>query len=392
MKDSGKPRILIFIDWFEPGFRAGGMLRSMMNMVERLHEHYDFFIVTRDREYLSNLPFQGVNADCWTDLMPDVKVWYARKGSSSPWLWMRLIRQIRPDTIYINGMFSFWFSVLPLLIARIWRRSRIVSAPSGMLGKEALKIKFWKKRPFLFLMKGLNIYRDVIWHAASDFEKAEVENILPGQGPIIVAPLLTNEKSFDFDCVDVPDKEPNFLKMCYISRITRKKNLLFALVVLAKTSSSFKVEMNVFGPVDDPAYWEKCKKAISELPDNVSVQYKGEIPHTEIHKQLRTHHALFLPTKHENYGFIIQESLMAGRPVIISDATPWRNLVNEKAGWDISLTNGGAFVRVISSLAAHSQQKYEEYCKGAARLGMRLEDREGLIEKYREVLGGDKMS
>lgn len=388
MTGSGKPRILIFIDWFEPGYRAGGMLRSMMNMVERLKADYDFYIITRNREYLTNEPFPGVKPDCWTGLMPGVKVWYASKGNISPWWWMQLMRQIRPDTIYINGLFSFWFSVLPLFLSKIWRRSRIVIAPSGMLGEGALKIKRWKKRPFLFLMKRIHVYRHVIWHAASGFEKKEVENVLPGCGKIIAAPLFSMDKTLaPCDVVDMADKKTGFLKLCYISRITRKKNLLFALSVLREISPSVNIEMTVTGPVDDDAYWEKCKKAIAELPGNVSVKYGGEIPHSEIQKQLRAHHALFFPTKHENYGFIIQECLMAGRPVIISDATPWRNLHIEKAGWDISLTNEDEFVRVISFLAAQSQEQYKEYCAGAAKLGMRLTEQAGVMERYRKVLG-----
>ncbi|MBI9061941.1 MAG: hypothetical protein JEZ14_08115 [Marinilabiliaceae bacterium] len=46
-----KKKILIFIDWFLPGYKAGGPVRSMANMVEYLMEEYDFFIVTRNTDY-----------------------------------------------------------------------------------------------------------------------------------------------------------------------------------------------------------------------------------------------------------------------------------------------------------------------------------------------------
>ena len=35
---------------------------------------------------------------------------------------------------------------------------------------------------------------------------------------------------------------------------------------------------------------------------------------------------LILPTKGENFGHVIAESLSASLPVIISQNTPWRNL------------------------------------------------------------------
>ena len=40
---------------------------------------------------------------------------------------------------------------------------------------------------------------------------------------------------------------------------------------------------------------------------------------------------MFLPSKGENFGHIIMESLAASTPVIISDLTPWKDLENARA-------------------------------------------------------------
>ena len=52
-----KIRILIFIDWFLPAYKAGGPIRSIANLVDNLHADFDFYIVTGDRDLGDKNPF-----------------------------------------------------------------------------------------------------------------------------------------------------------------------------------------------------------------------------------------------------------------------------------------------------------------------------------------------
>ena len=62
MKDnSGKPVVMIFIDWYLPGSNAGGPVRTAVNMVERLRDNFDFRIVTRDTDLKETLPYPGID-------------------------------------------------------------------------------------------------------------------------------------------------------------------------------------------------------------------------------------------------------------------------------------------------------------------------------------------
>ena len=47
---SEKNRILIFIDWFLPAYKAGGPIRSIANLVDHLSESFKFYIITGDRD------------------------------------------------------------------------------------------------------------------------------------------------------------------------------------------------------------------------------------------------------------------------------------------------------------------------------------------------------
>ncbi len=56
-------RILIFIEWYRPGYKAGGPVTSVSNMVNQLAGKYKFFILTRNSDYGETIPYKEVEAD-----------------------------------------------------------------------------------------------------------------------------------------------------------------------------------------------------------------------------------------------------------------------------------------------------------------------------------------
>ena len=53
-------KILIFIDWFTPGFKAGGPIKSVSNIVNSLFNEFDFYIITSDRDINETEPYQNI--------------------------------------------------------------------------------------------------------------------------------------------------------------------------------------------------------------------------------------------------------------------------------------------------------------------------------------------
>ncbi len=110
--------------------------------------------------------------------------------------------------------------------------------------------------------------------------------------------------------------------------------MIWLLEVLRSVTGN--IELDVIGPLEDEAYWRRCLAAIQQLPPAIVVRYRGEVPHDKVADELAGHHLMVLPTRHENFGHVILESLAVGRPVLISDQTPWRGLVEAGAGSGIS--------------------------------------------------------
>lgn len=383
-----KKRILVFIDWYLPGYKAGGPVRSMANMTAHLSDTLDFYIVTRNSEYGEVAPYEGIQPDRWTDLAQGVKVWYCSAGTPSVGLWKRLIKESRCEVVYINGIYSPLFSLLPLLAAKLLKFKRVIVAPRGMLGRGALEIKAFKKKAFLALVKVAGLYKGVVWHVTAESERLEVQEVIGSIATTVLLPNLA-KPAYNEVGVSTIEKVTGKLRLCYLSRVSRKKNLLYALDVISTLDPKLVVDYDIYGPIDDKVYWERCQKRIAELPNNINISYNSFVEPDQIFLMFKEYHALFLPTRHENFGHVILESFMAGRPVVISDQTPWRNLTEKQAGWDLPLADQAAFAETLTRLAAMAQDEYDKLCRGARAIGAESSGDVALLDTYKTMFTGN---
>ncbi|MCE2463815.1 MAG: glycosyltransferase, partial [Dehalococcoidia bacterium] len=140
-------------------------------------------------------------------------------------------------------------------------------------------------------------------------------------------------------------KEPGALNLVFLSRVSRMKNLAGALRMLYGLEG--KISFDIYGPLEDTAYWAECRKIIRSLPENVAVTYRGAASHEEVGRVMAEHDLFLLPTLGENFGHVIFESLAAGCPVLVSDRTPWRGLEEKGVGWNVPLDEGARFRAIL---------------------------------------------
>ncbi|MFN3875656.1 MAG: glycosyltransferase, partial [Flavobacteriales bacterium] len=136
---------------------------------------------------------------------------------------------------------------------------------------------------------------------------------------------------------------------------------------------------DLYGTVYDQAYFKRCQQAAAELPPNASVTFHGHIAHDQVARAIGEAHAVLMPSVGENFGHTMLEALVAGRPLLISDRTPWKHLEAQRAGWDLPLEEPERFEAAIRALTAMDQAEYDAWAAGAAALGKRyLADAAGL--------------
>jgi glycosyltransferase involved in cell wall biosynthesis len=167
--------------------------------------------------------------------------------------------------------------------------------------------------------------------------------------------------------------------MFFLSRISPKKNLLGTLKLLSKLPANNAVEFDIYGPIEEDAYWNECTAIIQSMPSHVKVNYKGILENSAVINIMSSYHLSVLLTFNENYGHSIVESMAAGCPVLISDQTIWKNLEEKNAGWDIELKNENKILKAIEEACNWNQEEFNTKSKGALSFAQQIfDDKEGV--------------
>lgn len=359
--------ILALNQYYLPGYKAGGPIRTLANMVERMGAEFRFKIITGDRDYGDLGPYPSARPGEW-QAVGKAEVYYLAPSQRSIRTIRQLLSSVDYDVLYLNSFFSFWYTIIPLALRRLgWvPRRPVVVAPRGEFSPGALSLKRAKKKTFIVMARAMGLYRGVLWQASSDLEVEDIRRWFGPTARIQVAPNIP-------DRVDVEEvqgrqkKEPGRLRAVFLSRIAEKKNLLWALDVLQAIQGT--IEFDIYGAITEPAYWEKCCKVISDMPANVCVRYKGVVPHEMVRSIFGVYDVFLFPTLGENFGHVIPEALSAGCPVVISDTTPWRGLEAAGVGWDLPLSDRAAFVHVLQRLVDMDEEEHARWRSRARQFG-----------------------
>src|SRR5664280_295984 len=127
-------RVLVTCATFEPGYRGGGPVRSVAQIIDSAPPDLDILLVTRDRDLGSDEPYAGLSGH-WIP-RGNAKVFYL--NTNSVFQWLCLIAELRRGRItlmYLNSLFQPQFSILPLILCvlRILPVNAVLLAPRGEL-------------------------------------------------------------------------------------------------------------------------------------------------------------------------------------------------------------------------------------------------------------------
>jgi glycosyltransferase involved in cell wall biosynthesis len=353
------PSILVFADWYLPGYKAGGLITALSNLVDFIGDTFDLYVFTRDRDLTDKNTYPDIQVNQW-QTVGKARVLYTSDLSFRHL--RRRVFEVAPDIIYLNSFFS------PLVIKTLCLRKlgllpkcAFVLAPRGEFSPGALNIKPLKKAVYRNCALRAGLHDGIVWQASSELEAEQIARVLRSavrkQPCIRVAWDLPSR-----DWLGATAKSPKKPKgeggrFLFVSRISPKKNLLFALQMLAKLKGY--VEFDIFGPIDDERYWANCQTRIKDMPDNVVVRYQGIIPRELVPSVILDYDFFLLPTQGENFGYVILEALAAGCPVILSDQTPWREVTERGAGWALPLEDRESWGRVLQQCVDVEAKDYE---------------------------------
>lgn len=437
-KKSEMKTILILCGRYIPGFKDGGPVRSIKNLTDRLGETYDFRILTLDRDHGDVCTYPNIKTNDW-NLVGKAKVWYVAPGGFTEEVVGR--KAAEADVVYVCGCFNDYAREALRLKKQGKIKARVIVAAMGLFSPGAFGIKKGKKLLYLALCKAQGLFENIEWSATDETEVAEIklrigkgakchiardlprsmeefteDDIVCGtnqaqgveSGAASVKDGCSQQKAGTAQAADCGLNRGAPLRIVFLSRISRKKNLLFAIEALAgiQTPVIFDV-YGTCGSAEDEAYLAECKERAEKVmnaSDSLAssrtqretettqkvellcdgarksvtgsqsiINFQGPVSSEQVPTIFSQHDIFLFPTLGENFGHVIFEALASGCIPIISDRTPWNDLASEGAGCVLSLEDKEGFAQAIDRYAKMSKEELFEHRLAARKYAEKYE-------------------
>ncbi|WP_421535360.1 glycosyltransferase family 4 protein [Pseudomonas marginalis] len=358
-----KLKILTFSSYYVPGYKGGGPVRTIENMVAHLDDSLEFWIVTRNHDLGDTIPYHSIQHEVW-QRQGNAYVYYLPAEKLNLLGIRKIIKSTPHDIVYLNSFFDCRFTIFPLLYRYLSRdhSTPFVLAPRGEFSSAALEIKKIKKKLYIAISQFLRLSKNLTFQASSEFEANDIEKALGiDKSEIKIAsdlPSVNSPSPASLNLHPPHQTEESSLRVIFLSRISPMKNLDFAISILAETTCS--LQFDIYGPKEDLPYWAHCEQLLSSLPDHIQYNYCGTVMPDDVREIFSAYDLFLFPTQGENYGHVIAESISAGTPVLLSDRTPWRSLEQDNLGWVLPLGAPQSFARVIDACSKTTPQEKQE--------------------------------
>jgi glycosyltransferase involved in cell wall biosynthesis len=368
-------KILIITSHYFPGYKAGGPIKSILSICSSLQNNFDITVLTSNYDLGEVVPYLGIISNQEVNI-DNYKVIYLSKINFKNI--KKNIKLIEPDIIYLNSFFSSLTQIVLLLKKFKLISSEIILAPRGELSFGALSIKPNKKKIYIKAMKLLNVYKEsIIFHSTDQIETNDIKKLFSNE--IYCIPNLISNKH---KTLTIASKKENELRIVFLSRISKKKNLLYALEILINNIYDGKIIFDIYGTLEDENYWNKCKDIISNTNKNMIVKYKGLVEPKDVSHVLSRYNVFLLPTKNENFGHAIVEAMQCGVVPIISNQTPWNDLSKFDAGFSLDLQDANSFKNAISKILNFSDNDFKKMSENVKKYINLKIDNSDLTNKY----------
>lgn len=219
------------------------------------------------------------------------------------------------DLLHLHSIFLYPTNVA----ARIARRNHVpyVLSPRGMLEKGLIKSKSSIiKNAWLALIEKKTIENASLIHLTSDRESRELDNFNYDFPDRVIIP----NGVADVHCkYDRKHSEPERFQILFLGRINWKKQI--DKIIEALKHIDFKINFIIAGN-DEEGYRSILDRLIVDLDLNsdekIQIRFIGEVNNAQKKSLYLNSDAMLLPSKSENFGNTVIESLAMGCPVIVT--------------------------------------------------------------------------
>jgi glycosyltransferase involved in cell wall biosynthesis len=242
------------------------------------------------------------------------------------------------ELVYIQYLFHY--TVLFSLLISIIQRKKIIICPRGSFSSFTLS----KKLPLikaLWLRLFIKPFcKSIDWHASSYLEENDIKRRFPDAIVEIINDGVDFEsfqefKKYEKDVllakytnIQFRDISNIFFCMGRLHEIKAFDVLIDAFSLFVKQDKNAK--LIIAGGNDGVG--EKLKQQIIDLKVQDSVFLIGAIVFKDKNILLNNCDYFALASEFESFGIVIAEALSCGKPIVLSNKTPWRNLELNNCG------------------------------------------------------------
>ena len=352
-----KKQLVIFNQFFYPAFKAGGPVKSLNLLYKSLKNKFNIFIFTSQKD------------------IDNRKIFFKNKKliSSNNFFFViinsfRLLVNLNTKAIInFNSFFSFNFTILPLIIIKIFfsKKFFLIISPRGELFSETLQYKFIKKNIYIKIFK-IFLSKNVIFHSTSQQEYISIKKLFP-KNKICILPNLIEKKNFSLDDKRYYSKN---LKFVFFSRITEKKRLERVISILSKIDHN--LVLDIYGPIENHLYWKKIKYLMKSKKNKIfKINYKGII-FKDIYNVIKRYNFFIFLSKSENFGHVIFEAMQSGCIPILSENMPWKIIEKKRCGVMLSENDKIAKKKLEKFLKKMNSHNYFTRLKNLKKLNEKI--------------------
>lgn len=371
-------QILIVMDYFIPSRKAGGAVKSVTNIIEELYSDFRFVILTRDHD-IDGSKYDSIESGFLYQREKYDIIYYKEREFNAKNIF-KIAQDKNVSLIYLNSFFSSITVRIIIFSAfyRIGQKYKVILAPRGEFSAGALNIKNLKKRLYLRVFKWLMLSKQIdSFHVSNNHELQDLEKIFKFHNFIIASDIPDKIKVHQG--INPVDRKP----FVFISRIVKKKNLLFIIESLQNMTE--EISLDIYGPLEDAEYWNQCLDAIALLPENIKVKYIRDLDPEEVQHVFSEYRTFIFPTMGENYGHVIIEAMAAGCIVLLSDQTPWKDIEDRKIGYICRLDVSNELASAIKNVLSLDDSDILEYSRRSKQYAEEVTSSFESVEQSRKI-------
>ena len=337
-------KISLIAAHFYPSFYYGGPVSATWDLSNSLSDKdFDIYVSTTNANGLERLE---VEKNTYVKIKENFHVKYyheERIDSISLAFIFGIYNDLRnADYVYIQ--YVFHYTVIFALFFSFLLKKKVIISPRGSISEYGFsnKNKFLKK---IWLKLLVSPFLSIIdWHACSSLEELSLRKFFPkSQIHLINDSIDFNsfQNSKVISKVDliskytdrVPKSVSNiFFSMGRLHSVKRFDVLINAFSVFIKSNKNSK--LIIAG--DDYGVEDDLRNQIKNNNLEHSIFLIGSVNFNDKKILLNNCDYFTLASDYESFGIVIAEALACGKPIIVSNKTPWNDLEQNKCGIFVS--------------------------------------------------------